>query len=204
MRIRTILAAAAAPLAIGGVLFTATAASAAPTPGNGNSVVEIITQQDLNNVTVNGVINKNIDFPANSQVGWLQWTTVNGNVSVEGDLQLSSDSIHGNVTVSGPGSEMDFNNFASHIYGNLTVNNSTGIYTGAHYNTSLGDWTQYQGMDTTGVQSQVDGGLSFINSSAIAENSSGLPLHVLGKFVYSGNVAPYAGGLTIDGQQFIS
>ena len=103
MRIRTILAAAAAPLAIGGVLFTATAASAAPTPGNGNSVVEIITQQDLNNVTVNGVINKNIDFPANSQVGWLQWTTVNGNVSVEGDLQLSSDSIHGNVTVSGPG-----------------------------------------------------------------------------------------------------
>jgi hypothetical protein len=207
LRIRTILTAAAVPAALAATLLGTTAASAATTP-NPNSVIKVTSQSQLDTLVAQGggTINKNIDFPASTQGQniWLSWTTVNGNVTDEGNVTLSSDSIHGNVTVSGPGSFLAFNNYASHIYGNLTVNGSSGTYTGASTNLSLGDWTQYQGMDTTAAQSQIDGGLLFTNSSAIGEYSSGLPLHVLGKFVYSGNVAPYAGGLIVDGQQFVS
>jgi hypothetical protein len=233
MRIRTILAAAAVPAALAASLLGATAASAAPLPGNGNSVVEIVTQQDLSNVTVNGVISKNIDFPANSQVQKLEWTTVNGNVSVEEKLGLNGDNIQGNVTVSGPGSELGFFNFASEIHGNLTVTGSSGHYEGSWANAAFGDWTSYAGgvaglppLAGTGTgpdnpargQSQIDGGFTFTGNTATALTNNmagGGPLHVLGKFTYvhgsavnpyDGQTYPlnYQGGLQVDGKSVIS
>jgi hypothetical protein len=233
MRIRTILAAAAAPLAIGGVLLTATAASASPTPGNGNSVVEINTQNDLASVTVNGVISKNIDFPATSQVQKLEWTTVNGNVSVEGVLALNADNIEGNVTVSGRGSELTFFNFASEIHGYLSITGSSGQYAGSWANAAFGDWTSYPGgtanlpplpgsvttANPNGIgQSQIDGGFTFTGNTATALTNNmggGGPLHVLGKFTYVHGSAvnpsdgqtyqlSYQGGLQVDGKSVIS
>jgi hypothetical protein len=214
MRIRTIITAAAVPAALAATLLgTAAAASAAPVPGNGNSVVEINTQSELDAITVNGVINKNIDFPAGSQVGWLQWTTVNGNVSVEGQLQLSADNIQGNVTVSGPGS-LGFSNYASEIHGNLTVTGSSGQYAGSWVNADLGDWTSYAGgvAGLPTAQSQIDGGLTITGNTAASltnNMSGGGQLHVHGKFTYSGNSyngtpLPYQGGLQVDGKSVIS
>jgi hypothetical protein len=209
MRIRTILAAAAAPLALGTVLLgTAGRASAATVP-NPNSVITVTSQAQLDSLAAqgNGTITKNIDVPASVTQAdniWLSWTHVTGNITVEGYLSMSSDIIDGNVTVSGPGSFMKLDNYATHIHGNLTVTGSSGIYTGGPGTTSFGNWTQYAGADLPTAQSQVDGYLSFTG------NSGGLyvgyPMHVSGKFIYSGNTGPVLdrGGLTVDGKQSVS
>lgn len=211
MRIRTIIAVAAAPAALAAALLgTTTAASAATTP-NPNSVIEVTSQAQLDSLAAqgNGTINKNIDVPATviqSDNLWLSWTHVQGNVTVEGVLTMASDNIDGNVTVSGPGSFLGLTNQATHIHGNLIVNGSSGIYQGGPGTMSFGNWTQYPGADLPTAVSQVDGGLTFTG------NTGGLyvgyPMHVSGKFTYSGNntgaPALDRGGLTVDGKSSVS
>jgi hypothetical protein len=186
-----------APLALCGVLLTATAASAAPVPG-GHGLVTITSQSQFESLKdANGVINHNLDIPAsvtNADNLWLDWATINGNVTIEGTVQATGVTFNGNVIVSGPGSEFDFNNFASHITGNLIVTDSSGIYTGAHYNTSFGDWTQYSG------PSRVDGNFNFQDNTGAMALNGAAPVVVGKNLNYSGNVAPYAGGLHVLGQ----
>jgi len=202
MRIRTILAAAAAPAALAAVVLgtTASPASAATNPGNGAVIITSQTQADALSGTT---INKNVDVPAgvtrpDGSPIWLQWAHITGNVSIEGSVMLSADTIDGNVTVSGPGSFLGLSNYASHFGRNLTVQNSSGIYTGGPGTTSFGNWTQYN------APSQVDGSFTFINNSGGLY--SGYPMHVTGGFTYTGNTGPVLdrGGLTADGQQNIS
>ena len=202
MRIRIILAAAAAPAALAAVVLGSTAgpASAAPNPGNGAVVITSQAQADALSGTT---INKNVDVPAgvtrpDGSPIWLQWAHIKGNVSIEGNVMLSADTIDGNVTVNGPGSFLGLSNYASHFGRNLTVQNSSGIYTGGPGTTSFGNWTQYNG------SSQVDGSFTFINNSGGLY--SGYPMNVTGGFTYSGNTGPVLdrGGLTVVGQQNIS
>ena len=181
MRIRIILAAAAAPAALAAVVLGSTAgsASAAPNPGNGAVVITSQAQADALSGTT---INKNVDVPAgvtrpDGSPIWLSWAHITGNLSIEGNVFLSADTVDGNVTVSGPGSFLGLSNYASHFERNLTVQNSSGIYTGGPGTTSFGNWTQYN------APSQVDG-----------------------SFTFTGNTGPVLdrGGLNVDGQQNIS
>ena len=205
MRIRTILAAAAAPAALAAVLLGTTAANAATNPNAnpGNGAVVITSQSQLDKLVAqgNGTINKNVVVPASVTQAdniWLGWTHVTGNVSVEGYLTMTGDTVDGNVTVSGPGSFLGLSNFASHFGRNLTVQNSSGTYQGGPGTMSFGNWTQYN------APSQVDGSFTFINNSGGLY--SGYPMHVTGGFTYTGNTGPVLdrGGLNVDGQQNIS
>lgn len=201
MKFRTIIAAAAAPLALGGVLLTTTAsASATANPGNGAVVITSQAQADALSGTT---INKNVDVPAgvtrpDGSPIWLSWATIKGNVSIEGNLFMSADTVAGNVTVSGPGSFLGLNNYASHFERNLTVQNSSGIYTGGPGTTSFGNWTQYN------APSQVDGNFTFTGNSGGL--FSGYPMLVVGNFTYSGNTGPVLdrGGMTVLGSSSIS
>ena len=202
MRIRIILAAAAAPAALAAVVLGSTAgpASAAPNPGNGAVVITSQAQADALSGTT---INKNVDVPAgvtrpDGSPIWLTYAHITGNVSIEGNVFMAADTVDGNVTVSGPGSFLGLSNQASHFGRNLTVQNSSGIYTGGPGTTSFGNWTQYNG------SSQVDGSFTFINNSGGLY--SGYPMNVTGGFTYSGNTGPVLdrGGLTVVGQQNIS
>jgi hypothetical protein len=233
MRIRTILAAAAAPLALGGVLLTTTAASASTGPGGPNpaSVVEVHQQSDLDQLIVNGAINKNFDVASGASVK-LEWTTVNANVSIAsgGQLAMNGDNINGNVTDHG---FLSLFNFATEIHGNLIVTGSSGTYEGSWAPAAFGDWTSYAGgaanlppvpgsvttANPNGIgQSQVDGGFTFTGNAATALTNNmggGGPLHIEGKFTYvhgsavnpyDGQTYPlnYQGGLQVDGQQSVS
>ena len=215
MRIRTILAAAAVPAALAASLLgTAGAASAASQP----STVDVATQQALDNLVVNGAINKNINItaPASENV-WLGWTTVNGNVSIApgGHLSMTGDYITGNVTDHG---YLALANYATEIHGGLTVTGSAGEYAGSWVNAAFGDWTSYAG-GVAGLPtpaSQIDGGFTFTGNTATALTNNmagGGPLHVHGKFTYVGSWAnhdgvptylSYQGGLQVDGQSVIS
>jgi hypothetical protein len=216
MRIRTILAAAAAPLALGGVLLTATAASASTGP-NQNSVITIQSQGQFDSLAAQGPIGKSIDIPANVRVV-AGGATVNGNVTVEGQFGMTGDVINGNLTVSGPGSSLAMFNNYSHITGNLRVVNSTGSPYGDNIFAqmmAITDNASQGGANAADAASanntQVDGGFYFQNDSA----GLGIwtAMHVSGKFVVSGYQAPdpygnpwplsYA-GLSVDGQQSIS
>ena len=208
MRIRIILAAAAAPAALAAVVLGSTAgpASAAPNPGNGAVVITSQTQADALSGTT---INKNVDVPAgvtrpDGSPIWLTYAHITGNVSIEGNVFMAADTVDGNVTVSGPGSFLGLSNYASHFERNLTVQNSSGIYTGGPGTTSFGNWTQYPGAGQPTATSQVDGNFTFTGNSGGLY--SGYPIHVTGSFTYSSNTGPVLdrGGLTVAGQQNIS
>ena len=208
MRIRIILAAAAAPAALAAVVLGSTAgpASAAPNPGNGAVVITSQTQADALSGTT---INKNVDVPAgvtrpDGSPIWLTYAHITGNVSIEGNVFMAADTVDGNVTVSGPGSFLGLSNQASHFGRNLTVQNSSGIYTGGPGTISFGNWTQYPGAGQPTATSQVDGNFTFTGNSGGLY--SGYPMHVTGSFTYSGNTGPVLdrGGLTVAGQQNIS
>jgi len=199
MRIRTILAAAAAPAALAAALLGTTAASAAANPnanpGNGAVVITSQTQADqLMNGPSQGVINKNVDVPQGADVQ-LRWVDIKGNLSVEGKLSLASSQIEGNANVSGPGAGLSlFNDPGNHFWGNLTVNGAGGYYDGSWINTGLGTYSNGQ---------QVDGNLTFTNNTGSRLSLNG-SMTVNGNFTYSGNALPYAGGLTVLGSQSVS
>ena len=134
---------------------------------------------------------------------WLTYATINGNVNVQGELTMAADTVVGNVTVSGPGSFLALTNQASHFEHNLTVQNSSGVYTGGPGTTSFGNWTQYPGAGL-GAASQVDGSFSFTGNSGGLY--SGYPMVVKGSFNYSGNTGPVLdrGGMTVQGQSSVS
>jgi hypothetical protein len=186
------LVATAAPAALAAALLGSTAASAAttPNPNPGNGAVVITSQTQLDNLVAqgNGTITKNIDVPASVSNIWLGWTHVTGNVTVEGTLSMTADVINGNVTVSGPGSQLWLANYASHITGNLTVQNSSGAWNGSA-GTSFGDNTGYAGPDaaTADGSSQVDGNFTYQNNTGWLYVGS--PLRVLHNFTASGNAA---------------
>jgi hypothetical protein len=206
MRIRTILAAAAAPAALAAiVLGTAGQASASTVPGsnpgNSHSVIAVDTQAKANDIMNAGGTDKGIDVPQGADVQ-LRWTDIKGNVSVEGHLSLASSIVEGNVNVSGPSAALTlFNDPGNHILGNLVVNNAGGYY--------LGRIFPLEGLQVASNGQQVDGGLTFTNNTRSMLDLSG-SLHVNGKFVYSGNALvggqPFVnnGNLTVDGQQFVS
>jgi hypothetical protein len=204
MRIRTILAVAAAPAALAAVLLgTAGQASAATTNGNPGNGAVVITSQAQADALSGTTINKNVDVPAgvtrpDGSPIWLSWAHITGNVSIEGNVFMSADTVDGNVTVSGPGSFLGLSNYASHFGRNLTVQNSSGIYTGGPGTTSFGNWTQYN------APSQVDGSFTFTGNSGGLY--SGYPMHVSGSFTYSGNTGAVLdrSGLTVDGKQLVS
>jgi len=193
--------AALAAIIPGGVAAAAPAmAGTNANPGNGAVVITSQAQADALSGTT---INKNVDVPAgvtraDGSPIWLSWAHITGNVSIEGNVFMSADTVDGNVTVSGPGSFLGLSNYASHFGRNLTVQNSSGIYTGGPGTTSFGNWTQYN------APSQVDGSFTFINSSGGLY--SGYPMHVSGSFTYTGNTGPALdrSGLTVDGQQVVS
>ena len=208
MRIRTILAAAAVPAALAASLLGATAASAAPNPNPGNGAV-VITSQTQADALSGTTINKNVDVPAgvtrpDGSPIWLTYAHITGNVSIEGDVMMAADTVDGNVTVSGPGSFLGLNNQASHFGRDLTVQNSSGIYTGGPGTTAFGNWTQYPGAGQPTATSQVDGSFTFTGNSGGLY--SGYPMHVNGSFTYSGNTGPDLdrSGLAVDGPQNIS
>ena len=194
---RIILTVAALAAIITGGVAAAAPAMASPNP---NSTIEVTSQAQFDALKAQGPINKNIDVPASvsqSDNIWLAWATINGNVTVEGYATMSADTVNGNVTVQGPGSYMKLDNYASHITGNLTVQNSSGVYVGGPYNGSFGNFTQYNG------PSQIDGGLIFTNNTGGL--FCGYPLHVNGTFVYTGPSPAFdRTGLSVDGQQFVS
>jgi len=193
--------AALAAIITGGVAAAAPAmAGTNANPGNGAVVITSQAQADALSGTT---INKNVDVPAgvtraDGSPIWLSWAHITGNVSIEGNVFMSADTVDGNVTVSGPGSFLGLSNYASHFGRNLTVQNSSGIYTGGPGTTSFGNWTQYN------APSQVDGSFTFTGNSGGLY--SGYPMHVTGSFTYSGNTGPVLdrGGLTVVGQQNIS
>ena len=193
--------AALAAIITGGVAAAAPAmAGTNANPGNGAVVITSQAQADALSGTT---INKNVDVPAgvtraDGSPIWLSWAHITGNLSIEGNVFLSADTVDGNVTVSGPGSFLGLSNYASHFGRNLTVQNSSGIYTGGPGTTSFGNWTQYN------APSQVDGSFTFINNSGGLY--SGYPMHVSGSFTYTGNTGPALdrSGLTVDGQQVVS
>ena len=193
--------AALAAIITGGVAAAAPAmAGTNANPGNGAVVIKSQAQADSLSGTT---INKNVDVPAgvtraDGSPIWLSWAHITGNVSIEGNVFMSADTVDGNVTVSGPGSFLGLSNYASHFGRNLTVQNSSGIYTGGPGTTSFGNWTQYN------APSQVDGSFTFINNSGGLY--SGYPMHVSGSFTYTGNTGPALdrSGLTVDGQQVVS
>ena len=193
--------AALAAIITGGVAAAAPAmAGTNANPGNGAVVITSQAQADALSGTT---INKNVDVPAgvtrpDGSPIWLSWAHITGNVSIEGNVFMSADTVDGNVTVSGPGSFLGLSNYASHFGRNLTVQNSSGIYTGGPGTTSFGNWTQYN------APSQVDGSFTFINNSGGLY--SGYPMHVSGSFTYTGNTGPALdrSGLTVDGQQVVS
>jgi hypothetical protein len=192
------LAGVIAPLALAG------SASAAPVP-NGNNAVVINSQAQADALS-GTTINKNVDVPAgvtrpDGSPIWLSWTHITGNLSIEGNVFMTGDTVDGNVTVSGPGSFLGLSNYASHIAGGLQVQNSSGIYTGGPGTTSFGNWTQYP---VNAQWSQVDGKFTFTGNSGGLY--SGYPMHVTGSFTYTGNTGPVLdrSGLSVDGQQFIS
>jgi hypothetical protein len=189
------LAGVIAPLALAGP------ASAAPI-SNGNNAVVVNSQAQADALS-GTTINKNVDVPAgvtrpDGSPIWLSWAHITGNVSIEGNVFMSGDTVDGNVTVSGPGSFLGLSNFASHIAGGLHVQNSTGIYQGGPGTMSFGNWTQYN------APSQVDGSFRFTGNSGSLY--SGYPMHVTGSFTYTGNTGPVLdrSGLTVDGPQTIS
>jgi len=200
--------AALAAIITGGVAAAAPAmAGTNANPGNGAVVITSQAQADALSGTT---INKNVDVPAgvtraDGSPIWLSWAHITGNVSIEGNVFMSADTVDGNVTVSGPGSFLGLSNYASHFGRNLTVQNSSGIYTGGPGTTSFGNWTQYPGAGQPTATSQVDG--NFIFAGNTGGLYSGYPLHVSGNFVYAGNtVTPTLdrGALHVDGQQFVS
>jgi hypothetical protein len=200
MRKKIVLVGLAATAAVGGAIAFASPANAAPNPGNGAVVVTSQAQADALSGTT---ISKNVDVPAgvtrpDGSPIWLSWAHITGNVSIEGNVFMSADTVDGNVTVSGPGSFLGLSNYASHFKRDLNVHNSTGIYTGGPGTTSFGNWTQYN------APSQVDGSFTFTSNGGGLY--SGYPMHVTGTFGYTGNTGPVLdrSGLSVDGQQTIS
>jgi hypothetical protein len=188
MRIRTILAAAAVPAALAASLLGATAASAATGP------IKVTDQQVADSLMAQGYIGNSIDVPAGADVQ-LRWVDVHGQVTVEGKLSLASSTIEGNTTVSGPGAGLSlFNDPGNTFWGSVTVNGAGGYYDGSWINTGLGVYSNGQ---------QVNGGLTFTNNTGSRMSLNG-SMTVNGKFTYSGNALPYAGGLTVSGKQVIS
>jgi hypothetical protein len=218
MRIRTILAAAAVPAALAATLLGATAASAAVTgptgpAGHGNSTITITSQGQLDNLVAQGggVINKNIDIAAGAtttyQDGaiWLAYATVNGNVSIEGNVQMAAATVNGNVTVNG--GSLWFANELDHITGNLTVTGSPGDPASAK---GFGDnapvsvpwWTPSW---SPAGSSLIEGNLNYTGNHG--QLYVGSPLQVNGNLNYSGNTTPWApdlSGLTVLGHEYIS
>ena len=198
--------AALAAIITGGVAAAAPAmAGTNANPGNGAVVITSQAQADgLSGTT----INKNVDIPAtvtHAKNLWLNGIHITGRVTIEGNVTMSGDTVDGNVYVSGPGSFLALNNYASHFGGNVAVLASPGIYTGGPGTTSFGNWTQYAGAGQPTATSQVDG--NFIFAGNTGGLYSGYPLHVSGNFVYAGNtVTPSLDrtGLSVDGQSFVS
>ena len=158
----------------------------------------IRTQADADALASSTTNYANVDVVANAARDdgspvWIQWTHITGSLSVEGKVMLSAVTVNGDVTVSGDGSFLGLSNYASHFMHNVTVQDSSGIYTGGPGTTSFGNWTQYNG------PSQVDGNFAFIHNSGGLY--SGYPMHVNGNFTYTGNTGPMLdqGGLSVDG-----
>ncbi len=218
MRIRTILAAAAAPAALAAVLLGTGTAHAAVLPNTDPTTITVNTQADLDQLVVNGVIGKNINVtaPASANV-WLGSTTVNGNVTIApgGHLSMTGDKINGNVTDHG---YLALANSATEITGNLFITGSSGEYAGSWANAAFGDWTSYAGgVAGLPAASQVDGYFAYTSdntATALTNNmAGGGPLHVHGKLTYAHGTADqdgvptglyYQGGLQVDGKQVIS
>jgi hypothetical protein len=189
---RLAVTASAAAVAGLGLLSVGAGSALASNPGNGAAVVT--TQAQADTLMAQGTINKNVDVPAGADVQ-LRWVDIKGNLSVEGKLSLASSQIEGNASVSGPSAGLSlFNDPGNHFYRNLTVNGAGGYYDGSFINTSLGVYSNGQ---------QIDGSLTFTNNTSSRMNLSG-SMTVNGDFTYSGNALPYAGGLTVLGNQYIT
>jgi hypothetical protein len=192
MRIRTILAAAAAPAALAAVLLGTTGTAHAATLPNPGSVT-ITSQPQADSLMAPGLIVKsNIDVPQGVSVNF-NGGTVNGNVTVEGQLGMNGVTVNGNLTVSGggpagSGSELSLYDNPSHITGNLTIHDSAGGPNGnADRNgTSFADNADEQWGPTP--VTQVDRNFSFTNNTGWLQ--VGTPVHVNGNFTASGN-GPY-------------
>jgi hypothetical protein len=200
MRIRTILAAAAAPAALAAVLLgTAGQASAATNPNAnpGNGAVVVTSQGQADTLMAQGTINKNVDVPQGADVQ-LRWVDIKGNLSVEGHLSLASSQIEGNANVSGPGAALTlFNDPGNHFWRNVTVNGAGGYYLGRSW--------PLEGLDVHSNGQQIDGSLTFTNNTGSMLDLSG-SMTVNGSFTYSGNALPYVsnGELTVLGSSSIS
>jgi hypothetical protein len=220
MRIRTILAAAAAPAALAAiVLGTAGQASAAtlnnPAGNPGNGAVVIRTQADADHLPYLVTQNVSVVAPASANV-WIGYHEIQGNLNVTGHVTLAADVLDRDVNVGGPNGYLDFSNQASHIKGSLNVTGSAGEWVGAQANVSLDNNVQYPNPNEPqlGTVVQVDGNLNFTGNTSQLRIQ--YPMHVNGKFTYANNTVTawwgdtlpfnqsWVSGLTADGGQFVS
>jgi hypothetical protein len=184
MKFKSIVAAAAAPLALGAILLgTAGQASAATKPP---STVTCGVTDPAGGGQVIGSVIGNLVVPAGTYC-YIQWGEVTGNVSVQGVLSSTASTFDRNVSVSGPGSELLLNNYPSHIKGNLSVDSSSGGWNGSAGTSFFTNAAQQFAPDVPAV-SQVDGNMSFTNNTGWLY--IGAQLHVGGNFTAYGN-GPY-------------
>jgi hypothetical protein len=214
MRLRTILAAAAAPAALAAVLLgtagqasaattTHTAAlTAAKTPGTITCGSPDGGQWGLGGDSPNGPIKANVDVPAGQYCSL--GVEVTGNVSVEGVLSSSGSTFDKNVNVSGPGSKLQFFNNPSEIKGNLTITGSSGAPNGNIHGTGTSFFTNSE----QGGAPRIDGNFTFTGNTG--DLNVVKPMTVAGNFTATGN-GPYdmpwefnSAALTVLGQQNIS
>src|SRR5262245_45865065 len=126
MRIRTILAAAAAPAALAAILLgTAGQASAAVKPPATITCGDTSQATDVGGQVMTGLVDGNLIVPVGTYCSF-QWAEVTGNVSVQGKLSAAATTFDKNVNASGPRSGLQLFNNPSEIKGNLTITGSSG------------------------------------------------------------------------------
>ena len=192
MRIRTILAAAATPAALAAALLGTTGTAHAAVLPNPKTIVTINSQEQANTLMASGVIGKNVDVPQGVSIKF-DGGSINGNVTVEGQLAINGVTVNGNVTVSGGGpagsaSELSLYNNPSHITGNLWVHDSAGGPNGNGSNNGTSFFTNADESWGPTPVTQVDGNFTFQNNSGWLQVLAAV--HVGGNFTATGN-GPY-------------
>jgi hypothetical protein len=202
MRIRTVLAAAAAPAALAAVLLGTTGTTAA----HAATLTVPTTPSTItctNGQVVSGTV-KNVDVPAGVSCQ-IDYATVTGQVTVEGNLGTASSIYDHNIVVTG--GSLWFFNGPSHVKGNVWVLGSPGD---PNSQKGLGDNADQYGTAADAASAQgtvIDGQLTYVDNSGWLY--AGAPLFVHGNFVYALNTHPanqavdYP-GLTVSGHSFVS
>jgi hypothetical protein len=196
MRIRTILAAAAAPAALAAVLLgTAGQASAAVKPPATITCGDTSQATDVGGQVMSGLVDGNLIVPAGTYCS-LQYAEVTGNVSVQGKLSAAATTFDKNVNVSGPRSGLQLFNNPSEIKGNLTITGSSGYANNNYYG---GGTSFFSNAVQGGGNPVIDGNFTFTGNTG--DLNASYPLTVKGNFTATGNTYEMPWEFNIGGLQ---